>query len=141
MLPIKYICYSINKENKKSFIFFGIFFHKSKLWIVWNWFIAKLFQSRQNVCFEAIQNGGISDWVLQVWTEVCQLIFAGWEVQTMWNLQNNVWRERRRLFKSNDLYKWTSYGFSTPSLCRKTVEGVESHWFSGKEKVLSAAVC
>ena len=28
--------------------------------------------------------------VLKAWTEVCHEIFAGWEVQTMWNLQKNV---------------------------------------------------
>ena len=34
------------------------FCHKYKLCIVWNWFRAKIILISQNICFEAIQNGG-----------------------------------------------------------------------------------
>ena len=46
---------------------FRIFVQSYNLCIVWNWFIAKkLFKSHKNNSFEAIQNGGISNLVLQV---------------------------------------------------------------------------
>ena len=31
--------------------------------------------------------------MLLAWTEVWNTIFAGWEVQTIWNLQKNVYGE------------------------------------------------
>ena len=42
--------------------------------------------------------------ILQSWTEVCHQIFAVWEEQTKWNLQN-VWCLQKSMFLSKNLYK------------------------------------
>ena len=64
----------------------------SAIW--WWWW----FQSHRNIPFGAIQNGSKSNKMLQVWTVVSHEIFAGWEVQSMGNLQTNEWCARKSMF-------------------------------------------
>ena len=88
--------------------------------------------------------------VLQAWTEICHQIFGGWEVQTMWNLQNNVWYvcRERSLFQSKKKKKkkkkiftiWLNVDLPLRTRVNKTEYGVETHQLSGKEKILNAAV-
>ena len=81
-----YLWRSFNKqgwffEKSKINLFFPELFHK--------YFsiglLQKLFQSHKNISSATIQNDNKSNRMLQAWTEVCYQIFAGWEVQTMWN--------------------------------------------------------
>ena len=41
---------------------------------------------------------GKSNKVLLYWTEVCRESFGGWEVQTMWSFQKNMFCTRRSMF-------------------------------------------
>ena len=67
------------------------------------------------------------------WTEAYHQIFGGWEVQTIWNLQKNIFVKKVFTNKLNitlPLQAWVE----------NTVSGVKIHWLSSKEKVLGAAV-
>ena len=75
--------------------------------------------------------------MLQAWTEVCYQSFGGWQMQTMWNSQKNVWCIQRRMFLSKNVYKWAKHGFAW---VEKTVHEVETHWLSGKERVSGTVV-
>ena len=70
----------LKKQIKVFSIFFSLYINSALFEI---YLKQKLFSSHKNICFEAIQNNTKSKTV--VWTEVCYQIFAGWEVQTMWN--------------------------------------------------------
>ena len=80
----------INKKNfwkkRKIIFFYWIFFHKCKLCIVWNWFIAKIIF----VSFEVVQNGGKPNNLSGLNWGYHQ-IFGCWDVQTKLNLQKNIW--------------------------------------------------
>ena len=105
-----------------------------------NFISKKGFWSCKNICFEAIQNINKSNRVLQAWIEVCHWIFAGWEVQTMWNLLKNMQYVCWSMFLSKYVYKEAEHGFVTASLIKKTINVEETYWLSGKEKVLGTAV-
>ena len=69
--------------------------------------------------------------LLQAWTEVCYQIFGTREVQTMWILQKNVYRETG--FSQKQISKnWLSTGLPQETRVKKTVHG--------KETVLGAIV-
>ena len=61
--------------------------------------VYRIFFNLTKICFEAIQESIKSKKVLKAWTEVYHQISGGWEVQTMWNLQKNVWCVQRGIFK------------------------------------------
>ena len=73
--------------------------------------------------------------VLQAWTEVCHQIFGGWEVQTMWNLQKNVWYVWKSMFsfkkKKKKIYKCANMGLPLLSRDKKTFDRVKTQWHSG----------
>ena len=46
----------------------------------------------------------------------------------------------RNMLWSKNVYKWVRYRFAAINMSWKTVHGVETHWLSDKEKVLSPAV-
>ena len=52
-------------------------------------------------------------------TEVCHLIFAGGEVQTMKNYKRMCDVYGEEYFSQNDVYKWVKNGFATMRLNRK----------------------
>ena len=72
---------SFNKyENFKKNFFFKFFSVNvnSALFGISLW--QQLFNCRKNICFEAIQDGGRSNWLLHAWIEVCHDIFGDWQV-------------------------------------------------------------
>ena len=58
------------------FFFLECLFHKCKLCIVWNWFIAKIILMIQKYLFEAIQYGGKSSGMLRAWREILHQIWV-----------------------------------------------------------------
>ena len=72
-----------------------------------------------------------SNRVLVAWTEVCHQIFCCWEVQTMWNLLNNIWCEA--YFCQKMFANWLNMGFPLQTW-------VKTHQLSSKIKVPGAAV-
>ena len=53
----------------------------------------------------------------QAWTEVCRQIFGGWEVQNMYILQKNDYREAS--FNEKNIYKSAKHEFTTTNLNQK----------------------
>ena len=72
-----------------------IFLYRWKICIV---AVLKLFLCHQNIFIRAIQFGFKSNWVPQVWTEVCHQIVVRWEVQTMWSFQKKLWYGQKSIF-------------------------------------------
>ena len=64
-------------------------------------------------------NGGMSNKELKAWIEVCNQIFGGWDVQTMWNLHKNVKCMKKHILVKKIVYKWANYRFSTINLSGK----------------------
>ena len=71
--------------------------------------------------------------MLQAWTEVYHQNFGGWEMQTMLNLQKNVYCEQRNVLVKKFLKTKLDLSLLLRAWVEKTVP-VETHWFSGKEK-------
>ena len=127
--------HSMNKGNlgeKSKIDFLIIFFHEYKLCIVGNCFIGKI------ICFQAIQNDSKSNRMLQFWTKVCHQTLVSWEVQTMWNLQCDIYKES--CFGEKMFTNGLKMGLSLLVWIEKTVHEVEIHWLSSKEKVPGTAV-
>ena len=83
---------------------------------------------------------GDSKW-LQTWTGVCHQIFGGLKVQTMWNLQTNVWCVQRRLIYLIKIclqmgLTWVCH--NEPESKRESMKYKYRH--SGKKRVQGAAV-
>ena len=124
-------------KNAKQ-IFFQNFFHKYKLWILWDWFITKIILILPKYLFW----GSLEEWkikqIFQGWTEACHQIFCSWDGQTKWNLQKNEWYVWRDVcFNGKNVYKWIKYGFALQTWVEKTIYGVSTH-SRGQEKVLCA---
>ena len=67
--------------------------------------------------------------MLQAWTEVYHQIFVSWEVQTMWNLQKNLWCVWRKCFVKKVFSKgstWVCY--YEPKLNRQFIEWKHSNF-------------
>ena len=125
------------KKKKKPNIFFT-FFHS--FCIVWNWFIAKIYFIfvKQFVLrpFKMIANQTVT----QFWTEFCHQIFGGWECKPckIYRRMCSVYREA--CFSLKMFTQQLNMGLPLLALVEKTVNGVETHRLSGKEKVLGTAV-
>ena len=94
---------------------------------MWDWFIAKIILISQKYLFRSYlkwQQNSVPNL-----TRSLSTIFCGWDVQTMWNLQKNMWcMEKHVLF--------FKMGLPLEARVKKTICGVEAHWLFGKEKIL-----
>ena len=66
-------------------------------------------------------------------------MFGGWEVQTVWNPQKNVWSVRRRILSQNMFIKWVKHGFAITNQSRKESLLNRKTLTSGKKIIPEAA--
>ena len=100
----------------------------------------KLFESRKNICFEAIQNGCRTSRIFQSWTEVYHKIFHGSHMQTMWNLKKKMWCVQRNVFDFKVLTNGQNIGLTLWAWVNRSAQAMEAHSLSGKEKGLGAVI-
>ena len=130
-----YIRWSLNKHGiflKKAKYTFKIFSHKYKFCIVWNWFIPKIMLILQNTHFEAIPNGGKSEY-----SRIEQRSVISFRVIKKCK-SCNIYRRMCDVngeadFSKKNICKWDQQGFPLWAWIEKRVHGPEIHWLSGKK--------
>ena len=104
-----------------------------KLFIVWNWFIAKINLIKKNIYFVAIKNGGNSKWCLRLQQKPVIKFFISGKCKPF-----NIYIGKCNVYGQANSKIFTN-GLNIAS-GEKTVYWVENQWLSGKEKVPGVAV-
>ena len=106
-------------DKKQNTFFFRIFFHKYKLCIVWNWFIAKIILILKNSYFEAIQNGANQTEYFRL-EQISVIKFLVAEMCKPCEVYRRVFDvNRETCFSQKIVYKWGKHEFATMSLNQK----------------------
>ena len=93
--------------------------------------IGLLQKSRQNICFEAIQNDGKSEYTRLEQSSIFKFLVdekgKPYEIDRICDVHEEA------CFNQKNVYKWTKHGLTPGAWIEKTVHEVETHWLSLKE--------